>query len=76
MKNGKPEGLKVYAIRPASLWAKLGVLNGDTLNAINGFDLSSMDQSLEVFAKVRNAKAIEVKVIRRGKPVILKYTVR
>jgi hypothetical protein len=76
MKNGKPEGLKVYAIRPASLWAKLGVLNGDTLTSINGFDLSSMDQSLEVFAKVRNAKAIEVKVIRRGKPVILKYTVR
>ncbi len=40
VKDGKPAGFKLYAIRPGSLFARLGFLNGDTLVSINGFDLS------------------------------------
>ncbi len=76
MKNGKPEGFKLYAIRPTSAFAKLGLTNGDTLTSINGFELNSADKALEVYTKLREATRLELEVTRRGKPVTLKYSIR
>ncbi len=76
MKNGKPEGFKLYAIRPTSVYSKLGLTNGDTLTSINGFELTSADKALEVYTKLREATSLELEVTRRGKPVTLKYTIR
>jgi general secretion pathway protein C len=76
MKNGKPDGFKLYAIRPTSAFAKLGLTNGDTLQSINGFELTSADKALEVYTKLREATSLEVEVTRRGKPVTLKYMIR
>ena len=76
MKNGKPDGFKLYAIRPSSAFAKLGLTNGDTLQSINGFELTSADKALEVYTKLREASSLEVEVTRRGKPVTLKYTIK
>jgi general secretion pathway protein C len=76
MKNGKPDGFKLYAIRPASAFAKMGLTNGDTLQAINGFELTSADKALEVYTKLRDATSLEVEVTRRGKPLTLKYSIK
>lgn len=76
MKNGKPEGFKLYAIRPNSAFAKLGLSNGDTLTSVNGFELTTADKALEVYTKLREARSLELEVTRRGKPVTLKYTIR
>ena len=76
IKNGQPDGLKLYAIRPSSAFAKLGLTNGDTLKQINGFELTSADKALEVYTKLREATSLEVEVQRRGKPVTLKYTIK
>ena len=46
---GMPAGFKLYAIRAGSLFAALGLQNGDTVVTINGFDLASPDKSLEVY---------------------------
>jgi general secretion pathway protein C len=76
VKNGQPDGFKLYAIRPSSVYAKLGLANGDTLQSINGFELTSADKALEVYTKLREATSLEVNVTRRGKPVTLKYQIR
>lgn len=76
VKNGKPDGFKLYAIRPSSVFAKLGLTNGDTLQAINGFELTSADKALEVYTKLREATSLEVEVTRRGKSTTLKYQIR
>jgi|JI10StandDraft_1071094.scaffolds.fasta_scaffold284071_2 general secretion pathway protein C len=75
-KNGEPNGFKLYAVRPNSVYAKLGFSNGDTMNAINGMQLNSMDRAMEIYAKVRDASTLQVEVTRRGKPVTLNYTIR
>lgn len=75
-KNGEPNGFKLYAVRPSSVYAKLGFANGDTLHAINGMELNSMDKAMEVYSKVRDASSLQVNVTRRGKPVTLNYTIR
>lgn len=75
MKDGKAQGFKLYAIRPNSVWAKLGISNGDTLAAINGLELTSAEKGLEVYTKIREAKVLVVDMIRRGKPLTITYTI-
>jgi type II secretory pathway component PulC len=71
MRNGQPNGFKLYAIRPSSGYAKIGFANGDTIHAINGFELTSADKALEVYTKLRDAKSLSFDITRRGKPVEL-----
>lgn len=76
MKDGKPAGFKLYAIRPDSVYSKLGLSNGDTIDSINGFELNSAEKALEVYTKLREANALQMNVTRRGKPVELKYSIK
>lgn len=76
IKNGKPHGFKLYAIRPATVYARLGLVNGDTVTAVNGHDLTSADKALEVYTLIRGAKRLELTLERRGKPLTLVITVK
>jgi len=76
IKDGKANGFKLYAIRPNSMFAKIGLQNGDTIQSINGFDMSSPDKALEVYTKVRSASNLSVSVLRRGLPVNLEYSIK
>lgn len=76
IKNGKPNGFKLYAIRPSSVYSKIGLMNGDTLHAVNGFELTTPDKALEVYTKVRESSSLSVTITRRGKPVTLNYSIK
>ncbi|MBA3542757.1 MAG: hypothetical protein H0T79_24280 [Deltaproteobacteria bacterium] len=76
IKEGKANGFKLYAIRPSSVYAKLGLANGDTLTKINSFELTSADKALEVYTQLRDAKSLVLEIQRRGKPITLTYTIR
>ncbi|HTL33499.1 MAG TPA: type II secretion system protein GspC [Kofleriaceae bacterium] len=76
VKNGQPDGFKLYAIRPSSVYAKLGLANGDNLQSINGFELNSADAALNAYTKLREATSLELNVTRRGKQMTLKYQIR
>lgn len=76
IKDGKANGFKLYAIRPSSVFAKIGLRNGDTINSINGFELTTPDKALEVYTKVKESSNLSVSVTRRGATVNLDYTIR
>ncbi len=76
MKNGKPNGFKLYAIRPGSLYSLLGMFNGDTISAINGHPITTPDKALEVYTKLRSASHLSIAFARRGKPLSHEYTIR
>lgn len=71
VKNGQANGFKLYAVRPSSPYARLGLHNGDTVHAINGFSLATAEDALEVYTKLRGATKVELDISRRGKPVFL-----
>ncbi len=56
--------------------AQIGLANGDTIHAINGFDLTSPDKALEVYTKVKEATALQVQVTRRGKEMTINYAIK
>ena len=66
VKNGKPDGFKMYAIKPDSVFSKLGFSNGDTMHAVNGFEMTSADKALEMYTKLKEANSLQVDVSRRG----------
>lgn len=74
--NGTPDGFKLYAVRPRSVYARIGLTNGDRIARINGLAVDSMDRAMEVYTKVRNATRLEIELVRRGKPLTLVIVVR
>jgi S1-C subfamily serine protease len=76
IKNGKADGIKLYAIRPNSIFARLGLTNGDSLQRINGNPLTSSAEALTAYNAVKTADAVVVDLTRRGKPVTLHYTIK
>jgi general secretion pathway protein C len=74
--DGRPTGVKLYAIRPGSLMARLLLQNGDTIQRINGFEMSSPDRALEVYTRLRSPADFDVEIERRGQPMRLHYTIR
>jgi type II secretory pathway component PulC len=76
VKDGKADGFKLYAIRPSSVYAALGLQNGDTLHKVNNNELTTADKALEVYVKLREAKNIKLEIVRRGKTITIEYRIK
>jgi len=76
LRNGRPEGFKIYGIRPTSLFALIGLHNGDLINTINGHRLDSADKALEIYTSLRDARQIEIRLERGGAPLKITITVK
>ena len=75
MTNGVPSGFKLYAIKPSSVFAALGLLNGDMLVSINDIDLTSPEKALTVYSTIKATSVFHVKIVRRSVPLTLTYTI-
>ena len=71
--DGKPAGFRVYAIRPSSLYARLGIENGDRIERVNGVALDSPDRMLSLYRAVQESRRVRVDLTRRQRPVQLFY---
>jgi general secretion pathway protein C len=74
--NGKADGFKLFSIRPGSLYAKIGIENGDVISRINGYEMNSPDKALEIYSKLKDAQSITVDLVRGGKTQTLSYQIR
>jgi general secretion pathway protein C len=73
---GQPSGIKLLGIKPESVLAKVGMLNGDLLQAINGFDVTSPERALEAYTRLTTTPRLTVQINRRGRTVNLDYHVQ
>jgi general secretion pathway protein C len=74
--NGKVVGIRLFGVRPDTLLGTLGMENGDRLQAINGFDMTSPEKALEAYARLRTADHLTVQVNRKGSNMNLDYNVK
>jgi general secretion pathway protein C len=63
--------MRVLRIRPDTLLGKLGMVNGDIIQSINGFPLSAPDKALQAYARLRTASNIALRIERKGKPMTI-----
>jgi general secretion pathway protein C len=74
--NGKVVGIRLFGVRPDTLLGVLGMENGDRLEKINGFDMTSPEKALEAYARLRTADHLTINVNRRGQPMNLDYNIK
>jgi general secretion pathway protein C len=73
--NGVADGFKLFSIVPDSLYAKIGIQNGDVIRRINGYEMNSPDKALEIYQKLRDASRIEIEIERRGETLRNSYSI-
>lgn len=77
MRDGEVKGMKLFSIRPDSVFARLGFLNGDVVAAIDGAPVTGVESVMTQTGKwSRATKMIRVDVLRRDLPVTLVYSIR
>ena len=72
-RDGVATGFKLFQIRPDSIYARVGIQNGDVIRRLNGFDINSPDKALEAYSKLREANHIEVEIERNGSLITKTY---
>ena len=74
--NGKVVGIRLFGVRPDTLLGALGIQNGDRLQSINGFDMTSPEKALEAYARLRTADHMTVQINRKGSNMNLDYNIK
>ena len=75
-RDGRGEGFRLFGIRADSPLAQAGVQNGDEISAINGFAITTPDQALVAYTKLRTASHLAVAVERNGQRLTQDYEIR
>jgi general secretion pathway protein C len=75
-KDGRARGLAVTNIRPGSFFEKLGLRNGDIVQGIDGRDINSPDDVLEVYSKLRSGSHVTLQITRNGVQRTMDYKFR
>lgn len=76
LKNGSADGFLINEIKPGGVFDTVGLRNGDVLNRINGFDLKSPEQAVQVLSALRGETEIELDITRGNGKRTLRYLVR
>jgi general secretion pathway protein C len=74
--NGKVVGIRLFGVRNDTLLGTLGMENGDRLQTINGFDMTSPEKALEAYARLRTADHLTIQVNRKGADMNLDYNIQ
>jgi general secretion pathway protein C len=74
--NGRTVGVRMYGIKPEALLGVLGMENGDRLQTINGFDMSSPEKALEAYARLRTADKLTISLNRKGSNMNIDYNIK
>jgi len=74
--GGKIQGFRIFAIRPDSIYEKLGIKNGDVILRVNGIDLDSPAKALEFYGAISSASDITLDIDRGGQKRSFSYAIR
>ena len=74
--GGKILGFRIFAIRPGSVYQKLGIQNGDVVLRINGVELDSPAKALEFYGAISSAAEVAIDLERSGQKMSMNYTIK
>ena len=74
--DGKISGYRIFSIVPDSLYAKIGLREGDIIERVNGAEISTPESALQLFQRFRNESRFQVDLVRDGRKESLSYTIR
>jgi len=75
-KDGKPDGFRIFAIARDSLYAKIGLQNGDILHRINGVDVKDPQNFMKVMEQLKDESSIRINLVRNNQQQTFNYEIR
>ncbi len=69
VEKGQVKGIRLRGVRPTSAAGAIGLRSGDTLSAIDGEPIKTMEQMLDLYGKLDKLNGIELQGTRAGKPL-------
>lgn len=75
LEEGRFVGFRVVELVGASFWGKADVRPGDVVTHLNGTFVEDPNQVYEAFEGLRQAEAIEVRLLRSGQPRTLRFPI-
>jgi S1-C subfamily serine protease len=73
--EGRFVGFRVVDLAGASFWGKADIRPGDVVTHLNGTFVEDPNQVYEAFESLREAAAIEVRLLREGQPRTLRFPI-
>jgi general secretion pathway protein C len=74
--GGKPDGLAIAHIKSGSIFEKLGLKNGDIVKGLDGNDIKSPDDVLQMYKKLTLGSEVAIEIERAGEKQTINYTFR
>ena len=75
-KDGQPDGLAINRIKAGSFFARLGLRNGDIVQKIDGQSITTPDDILSLYTKLKSGSQVGLQIDRRGRQETLSYRFR
>ena len=75
-RRGKPEGLIVSQIKSGSVFAKLGLMNGDIIANVNGKPMSSPEEAFQFYSSLKSGENVNIEITRRGQKKMFTYDIQ
>jgi type II secretion system protein C len=74
--DGQPDGFMIHHIRPDSIFHRIGLENGDRIQAINAHAIKSTEDVLQMYVALNQASHLTVSITRQNKLMTHDYTIR
>lgn len=74
-RNGIANGFKLFSIQPGSLYASIGIENGDVIQRVNGYEINSPEKALELYQKLRESSHVTIELERAGQVIRKEYNI-
>ena len=75
MEGKRPAGFLVSNIKPGSLFSKMGLRNGDVIQGVNGENITTPDQAVELYESLMEGGDIALEIKRGRRKQNLRYEV-
>ncbi len=74
--GNKINGYRIFAITPGSIYANIGLQDGDVIHSVNGIQVTTPESALQLFQQLQNERRFTVNIDRNGQSMTLNYTVQ
>jgi general secretion pathway protein C len=74
--DGKTVGFRVFAIKPGSVFEKIGLQNGDIINRVNGVEINDPTKAISLFTELQNEGHIALDLQRNNATKSFSYEIR
>ena len=66
-KDGEADGMVLSGIKRGSIFSKMSLRNGDVIVGVDGSEIESVDDALQLYSKLKASSEVQVHLKRRGR---------